>query len=431
MAEDKLGLLVQFLHGLSTQEENVAAHGAVQGLGGLLLQHHPVAEALGDLFGGMLIFHAAGAAIVGNIILELIVGEAAVLVKDQALSPDLIHVHVVGIVHLVGDVAAGGAHIHFQTQHIALLAQAFPILVQTEELEVEEAVADAEGLHHPLAGLVQILAGLDVLGVADVLAGHAVHHVHGADAQHLTGAEKHVAVAVGDAVEGLDVATCVDDDMSFGEAFAAARDEVGAGGVFLWRGNLYGTYYRTEWDSMTDEQKDEYWQHVYHTDYQDVLGEDYRDGNEVYEPELADNSNDYEDAEMYGEEVVMNEAIIEDGNEEVVEAEFLSEEGDDSSMIAENEIEVLGVHHVTADDGSEVILGELMVNGESAVLVDVDNDGIFDVLAADTNGDGNCSESEMLDISGEAIGVDVLQSQVDESLYADNGMGDYVNDAEV
>lgn len=303
-----------------------------------------------------------------------------------------------------------------------------------QPLQAENRTVESSVKNESVAGTAGRAAGslwkpVTIGGVSGMMLGAAgmffANSAQGADSH-----EDHSGGEGGN-VEGLDVATCVDDDMSFGEAFAAARDEVGAGGVFLWRGNLYGTYYRTEWDSMTDEQKDEYWQHVYHTDYQDVLGEDYRDGNEVYEPELADNSNDYEDAEMYGEEVVMNEAIIEDGNEEVVEAEFLSEEGDDSSMIAENEIEVLGVHHVTADDGSEVILGELMVNGESAVLVDVDNDGIFDVLAADTNGDGNCSESEMLDISGEAIGVDVLQSQVDESLYADNGMGDYVNDAEV
>ncbi|MBK8624021.1 MAG: hypothetical protein IPN86_00130 [Saprospiraceae bacterium] len=42
----------------------------------------------------------------------------------------------------------------------------------------------------------------------------------------------------------------VTDSMSFGEAFKAARAEVGAGGIFEWRGNLYNTYIKSEWDSM-------------------------------------------------------------------------------------------------------------------------------------------------------------------------------------
>ena len=45
----------------------------------------------------------------------------------------------------------------------------------------------------------------------------------------------------------IDVATGVKDSMSFGDAFAAARSEVGPGGVFHWRGNVYNTYYEKEW----------------------------------------------------------------------------------------------------------------------------------------------------------------------------------------
>ena len=50
----------------------------------------------------------------------------------------------------------------------------------------------------------------------------------------------------------------VSNRMSFDEAFAAARSEVGPGGVFVWRGGIYGTYYETEWDAMNDAQKTEY-----------------------------------------------------------------------------------------------------------------------------------------------------------------------------
>ena len=67
-----------------------------------------------------------------------------------------------------------------------------------------------------------------------------------------------------DIVEPVDAASLVpdslnvahvSDSMSFGEAFAAARAEVGPGGVFYWHGGVYGTYYADEWNAMTDEQK--------------------------------------------------------------------------------------------------------------------------------------------------------------------------------
>lgn len=63
------------------------------------------------------------------------------------------------------------------------------------------------------------------------------------------------------------VATQVNDNMSFDEAFAAARHETGQGGVFLWRGELFNTYYKEEWNAMTPEQKSEF---VHSLDYKDI-----------------------------------------------------------------------------------------------------------------------------------------------------------------
>lgn len=54
------------------------------------------------------------------------------------------------------------------------------------------------------------------------------------------------ATSVEWADDNISVATGVNDEMSFNEAFAAARSEVGAGGAFEWRGNVYGTYYAEE-----------------------------------------------------------------------------------------------------------------------------------------------------------------------------------------
>ena len=48
----------------------------------------------------------------------------------------------------------------------------------------------------------------------------------------------------------------VTDDMTFAEAFQAARDEVGHSGIFTWHGNVYGTFTAEEWNAMNpNEQK--------------------------------------------------------------------------------------------------------------------------------------------------------------------------------
>lgn len=57
------------------------------------------------------------------------------------------------------------------------------------------------------------------------------------------------------ALMGRPQATTITDDLSFGEAFAQARAEVGPGGVFLWHGGIYNTYTVDEWNAMAVNQK--------------------------------------------------------------------------------------------------------------------------------------------------------------------------------
>lgn len=63
--------------------------------------------------------------------------------------------------------------------------------------------------------------------------------------------------AEGSAPENLEVraATGVTDQMSFAEAFAAARQETGPGGVFAWNGQVYGTFYKEEWERFTPAER--------------------------------------------------------------------------------------------------------------------------------------------------------------------------------
>lgn len=48
------------------------------------------------------------------------------------------------------------------------------------------------------------------------------------------------------------------NELSFGQAFAAARAEVGPGGVFVWHGGIYNTYTVEEWNAMSSEQKHDF-----------------------------------------------------------------------------------------------------------------------------------------------------------------------------
>lgn len=129
-----------------------------------------------------------------------------------------------------------------------------------------------------------------------------------------------------DEVIKVGVAHGVNDDMSFNEAFATARAEVGAGGVFEWRGNIYGTYYADEWNEMSDDEREAFSEGI-DLSADDTKGED--------------------------------DLVVED-DDEVVDALMLDDEDDGDT------IEVLGI----ADDDAD--MDALVDDDDSVVFVDVD-----------------------------------------------------------
>ncbi len=50
----------------------------------------------------------------------------------------------------------------------------------------------------------------------------------------------------------------IDSEQSFASAFAEARENLGAGGVFEWRGQLYNTYTAEEWQEMSANEQDDF-----------------------------------------------------------------------------------------------------------------------------------------------------------------------------
>lgn len=194
----------------------------------------------------------------------------------------------------------------------------------------------------------------------------------------------------------VDMATSVNDDMSFSEAFAAARAEVGGGGAFVWNGNVYSTYTAEEWDAMTDEQKEEYYENL-NWSKQEV---DDQPEVEVVST-TPDNPVDSPLAEV--------EVVVDD----------------------EPEVEVLGVVH---DDETGANFGIMNVDDQEIVFVDVNDDGTFDIMASDLNQDGQVTDDEMAYIEEQQLTVEMFEDAAmdnDAYLASNDDEPDYINDAMV
>lgn len=98
--------------------------------------------------------------------------------------------------------------------------------------------------------------------------------------------------------------------------------------------------------------------------------------------------------------------------------------------ISEPEIEVIGYDRVTNEDGSQMDVAILDVDGNEIGVVDVNLDGEADALICDINHNEVIEEGEMQVIQGESIEMQPLQEAAGfDPLYAQNDLPDYVNDA--
>lgn len=188
----------------------------------------------------------------------------------------------------------------------------------------------------------------------------------------------------------VSIATGVNDDMSFSEAFAAARAEVCAGGVFEWHGQVYGTYTAEEWNAMTPAERAEFenhfnWNHISTSPaHSDMANADNTGEIEIVNVEHSDDANVHD--------VAMHEENVVDAQEIAVDA-------------VEPEIEILGVVH---DSETGANIGGLAVDGQEVIVIDVNGDMEFDYMASDLNGNGQLDEGEVADIHGQGLSVNDL-----------------------
>ena len=139
-------------------------------------------------------------------------------------------------------------------------------------------------------------------------------------------------------------ASSVTDDMSFNEAFATARGEVGQGGFFEWNGETFNTYYKEEWEVMSKAEQNEFLQSV--------------DENAIEVAEVSNEETLEEDDLVYEE--VSEEIIYEITEDDYIEVGDLNEDGR------------IDIASVNAND-----------NDIPDVVIDIDGDGTMDQLYID------------------------------------------------
>lgn len=221
----------------------------------------------------------------------------------------------------------------------------------------------------------------------------------------------------------ITVATSVNDSMSFSEAFAAARAEVGPGGVFEWHGQLYGTYYADEWNNMTDEQKAEYsdhfnWSHIDHSSSHVA-----HHSSTATQQTATTTSSDDDDIDIVS--VNHNENNGHAQNQTQTQTQTHQETHQETNE-GNNDVKIIGVSH---NDELDMNVADLTVDGHYACLLDVDNDQVFDSLFVDENDNGDVDPGEVADVSYMNLTVNALGGFSDNSgnLMANNDEPDYSN----
>lgn len=253
-------------------------------------------------------------------------------------------------------------------------------------------------------------------GVSGILMGTVSSAAYAATSSHLqqqadVESEQNAEESANDVVEtqeyidGVIPVAEVDDSMSFGEAFAAAREQVGPGGVFVWHGQLYGTYTAAEWNSMTPAEHAEFGSHL----------------NIVY-----DESGNHDVVDNGGHD--NNGGHVDNGGDtdDVVDIDPIPAPNPDSEPDSEHTVEVLSYGTETLEDGSTVNVAVVSIDGEVGNLYDFNNDQIADVYVSDLNHDGQISENEMADLADTPIPMPT----VDNNLVSQNDP-DYINDGNI
>ncbi len=109
-----------------------------------------------------------------------------------------------------------------------------------------------------------------------------------------------------------------------------------------------------------------------------------------------------------------------------------------------NDVEVVSYETVTNEDGSQMDVAVVNRGDQQVLVVDTDQNGYADYVAADANSNGQLENDEIVDVSGQNIEMQPLQAATndpmvpsgtdpvaDDTYFVQTDDVDYVNDANV
>lgn len=159
-----------------------------------------------------------------------------------------------------------------------------------------------------------------------------------------------------------------DHNISFGEAFRTARNINGPGGWFIWKGNVYNTFYKEEWQDLSQNEKDKYLASI---DIQAVPKQTEIE-NSITDPHILN-------AEVSNESMQPGETIIKDkdlspDNEGEISIDFSNLYGYKTQVFNDDSVSFIN-HEPDSRDG-EIILGEFITLDDD---LDISNQNFFEL----------------------------------------------------
>ena len=200
--ENEVYEFVEFFLGVCVSGVGFAAHCIVPDQGETFVKNEILAVTFHDFLMGVNVLVDIASACVYAVVAGLILFEAS-FVEGNHVSPDLIYVNRVSVVHHIGSVAACGTHINLETNEIANLAKTLSRLCKTEEFKVNEASLCAERFDGCAAELAEGFGNLIGYVISKVKL--FVYDIHDGRRPAGHGFEERVAVCIGDRIVRADI----------------------------------------------------------------------------------------------------------------------------------------------------------------------------------------------------------------------------------
>lgn len=204
--------------------------------------------------------------------------------------------------------------------------------------------------------------------------------------------------------------TTVDDSLSFAEAWAMAREQLGPGQAFIWRDGVYGTFNQIEWNSLSPSEQHEF------------TAVAVREYQEIEFPELF--AHNHQDVHFVQGEHVFNDDVI------AIADDNYANNNDEVSMVSDDDaVQIIESAGLETESQPEIITLDNSLDGIEQIesLLDTDGDGVLttdDILGTVATLVNDC---DSLDQGLDMIDGLFCNTDSDDSV---SDMPDYVSDAD-